>query len=166
MMKNNFLHIPYVCSSQGETLQISSGLIEAKNYVSPNTKTIGTGRTQEYKTSNRGIFFVVGSKQNLTTGSTDHRLSLKEIKFQKRHPSVIYLYTSFIHTVHRVLMKPIKNEDSPEKNEGMEPNQKQHPVLNVTGDRCCKEQCCIGTWNIRSMSQIGRGQAGDEKNEH
>ena len=80
MMKNNFLHIPYVCSSQGETRQISSGLIEAKDYVSPNTKTIGTGRTQEYKTSNRGIFFVVGSKQNLTTGSTDHRLSLKEIK--------------------------------------------------------------------------------------
>ena len=32
-------------------------------------------------------------------------------------------------------MKPTKNEDSPEKNEGMEPNQKQHPVLNVTGDR-------------------------------
>ena len=50
-------------------------------------------------------------------------------------------------------MKPIKNEDSPEKNEGMEPNQKQHPVLNVTGDRCCKEQCCIGTWNVGSMNQ-------------
>ena len=35
------------------------------------------------------------------------------------------------------------------KNEGMEPKQKQHPVVNVTGDRikvrCCKEQCCIGT---------------------
>ena len=34
------------------------------------------------------------------------------------------------------------------KNEGMEPNQKQYPVVNVTGDRskvqCCKEQYCIG----------------------
>ena len=43
------------------------------------------------------------------------------------------------------------------KNEGMEPKQKQHPVVDVTGDRskvrCCKEQCCIGTWNIRSMNQ-------------
>ena len=43
------------------------------------------------------------------------------------------------------------------KNEEMEPKQKQHPVVNVTGDeskvRCCKEQYCIGTWNVRSMNQ-------------
>ena len=35
------------------------------------------------------------------------------------------------------------------KNEGMEPKQKQHPVVDVTGDgskvRCYKEQYCIGT---------------------
>ena len=39
----------------------------------------------------------------------------------------------------------------------MEPKQKQYPVLDVTGDRskvqCCKEQYCIGTWNVRSMNQ-------------
>ena len=39
----------------------------------------------------------------------------------------------------------------------MEPKQKQHPVVGVTGDgskvRCCKEQYCIGTWNVRSMNQ-------------
>ena len=43
------------------------------------------------------------------------------------------------------------------KSEGMEPMQKQHPVVNGTGDRskvrCCKEQYCIGTWNVRSMNQ-------------
>ena len=43
------------------------------------------------------------------------------------------------------------------KNEEMEPNQKQHPTVGVTGDRskvaCCKEQYCIGTWNVRSMNQ-------------
>ena len=43
------------------------------------------------------------------------------------------------------------------KNEGMEPTQKQYPVVDVTGDRskirCCKEQYCIGTWNVRSMNQ-------------
>ena len=43
------------------------------------------------------------------------------------------------------------------KNEGMEPEQKQHPVVNGTGDRsnvqCCKEQYCIGTWNVRSVNQ-------------
>ena len=43
------------------------------------------------------------------------------------------------------------------KNEGMEPKQTQYPVVDVTGDRskarCCKEQYCIGTWNVRSMNQ-------------
>ena len=43
------------------------------------------------------------------------------------------------------------------KNEGMEPKQNQYPVVDVTGDRskvqCCKEQYCIGTWNVRSMNQ-------------
>ena len=43
------------------------------------------------------------------------------------------------------------------KNEEMEPKQKQHPVVDVTGDRskvqCCKEKYCIGTWNVRSMNQ-------------
>ena len=43
------------------------------------------------------------------------------------------------------------------KNEGMEPKQKQHPAVDGTGDRSkvrfCKEQCCIGTWNVRSMNQ-------------
>ena len=39
----------------------------------------------------------------------------------------------------------------------MEPKQKQHPVVDVTGDgrevQCCKEQYCTGTWNVRSMNQ-------------
>ena len=39
----------------------------------------------------------------------------------------------------------------------MEPKQKQCPVVDVTGNgsevRCCKEQYCIGTWNVRSMIQ-------------
>ena len=43
------------------------------------------------------------------------------------------------------------------KNEGMELKQKQHPVVDVTGDRskgrCCKKQYCIETWNVRSMNQ-------------
>ena len=43
------------------------------------------------------------------------------------------------------------------KSEGMEPKQKEYPVVNGTGDRskvgCCKEQYCIGTWNVRSMNQ-------------
>ena len=39
----------------------------------------------------------------------------------------------------------------------MEPKQKLYPVVDVTGDRskvqCCKEQYCIGTWNVRSRNQ-------------
>ena len=37
-----------------------------------------------------------------------------------------------------------------------EPKQKQHPVVDVTGDRrkvwCCKEHYCTGTFNVRSMN--------------
>ena len=39
----------------------------------------------------------------------------------------------------------------------MEPMQKEYLAVDVTGDRskvqCCKEQCGIGTWNVRSMNQ-------------
>ena len=39
----------------------------------------------------------------------------------------------------------------------MDPKQKQHPVVNGTGDRskirCSKEQYFIGTWKVRSMNQ-------------
>ena len=43
------------------------------------------------------------------------------------------------------------------KTEETQPKQKQHPVLDMTGDgskvQCCKEQYCIGTWNVWSMNQ-------------
>ena len=43
------------------------------------------------------------------------------------------------------------------KNEETEQKQKQHSVVDMTGDRskvrCCKEQYCIGTWNVRSLNQ-------------
>ena len=43
------------------------------------------------------------------------------------------------------------------KKEEMEPKQKQHPAVDVTGDgskvRCYEEKYCIGTWNLRSMNQ-------------
>ena len=39
----------------------------------------------------------------------------------------------------------------------MELKQKEYPAVDVTGDRskvrCCKEQYCIGTWNVTSMNQ-------------
>ena len=43
------------------------------------------------------------------------------------------------------------------KNEMMEPKQKPHPAVDVTGDGskvlCYKGQYCIGTWNVKSMNQ-------------
>ena len=43
-------------------------------------------------------------------------------------------------------------------NEGMELKQKQHPAVDVTGDgnkiQYCKEQYCIGIWNVRSISSV------------
>ena len=43
------------------------------------------------------------------------------------------------------------------KNKETEAKRKQCPAVDVTGDgnkvQCYKEQYCIGTWNVRSMSQ-------------
>ena len=43
------------------------------------------------------------------------------------------------------------------KNEETEPKQKQQSVVDVTDGgskvQYCKEQYCIGTWNVRSMNQ-------------
>ena len=47
--------------------------------------------------------------------------------------------------------------NSSRRNEETEPKQKQHPVVDVSGGGskvwCCKEQYCIGIWNVRSMNQ-------------
>ena len=51
----------------------------------------------------------------------------------------------------------ISGEITPEGMKRQSQSEKQHPVVDVTGDRskirCCKEQHCIGTWNVRSMNQ-------------
>ena len=43
------------------------------------------------------------------------------------------------------------------KNKETEPKRKQCPMVDVSGGeskvRCCKEQYCIGTWNVRSRNQ-------------
>ena len=48
-------------------------------------------------------------------------------------------------------------EESSRKNEEAEPKRKQRPVVDVFGGeskvQCCQGQYCIGTWNLRSMSQ-------------
>ena len=39
----------------------------------------------------------------------------------------------------------------------MEPKQNNTQLVDMTGDgskvQCCKEQYCIGIWNVRSMKQ-------------
>ena len=35
----------------------------------------------------------------------------------------------------------------------MEPKQKHHPVVDLTGDGSSLMLYCIGTWNVRSMNQ-------------
>ena len=61
------------------------------------------------------------------------------------------------------------------KNEEMDPKQKQHPVVDVTGDvskvQFYKEQYCIGTCSVRSMNQgiwkwSNRSGKSDGKSEH
>ena len=55
------------------------------------------------------------------------------------------------------MLLEIGGENNSRKKEETEPKQKQHPVVDVTNDGSkvwgCKEQYCIGTWNVRSMNQ-------------
>ena len=50
-----------------------------------------------------------------------------------------------------------KITNSPRMNEVVGPKQTRHSVVDVSGDaskiQCCKEQYCIGTWNVKSMNQ-------------
>ena len=64
------------------------------------------------------------------------------------------------------MLQEISGEITPERKKGWSQSKKQYPAVDVTGDgskvRCYKEQYCIGTWNVRSMTkQIGSGQTGD-----
>ena len=47
--------------------------------------------------------------------------------------------------------------NNPRKTEETDPKQQHHPAVDVSGGeskvQCCKEQYCIGTWNVRSMNQ-------------
>ena len=58
------------------------------------------------------------------------------------------------------MLLEICGEITPERMKGWSQNKqtnKKYLVLDVTGDRskvqCCKDQYCIGTWNVRSMNQ-------------
>ena len=50
-----------------------------------------------------------------------------------------------------------EQRNSSRKNEEAEPKRKRCRVVDVSGNgskvQCCKEQHCIGTWNVRSMNQ-------------
>ena len=55
------------------------------------------------------------------------------------------------------MLLEISGEITPERMKGWSQSKKQYPAEDVTGDRskvqCCKEQYCIGTWNVRSVNQ-------------
>ena len=55
------------------------------------------------------------------------------------------------------MLLDISGEITPERMKGWSQSKNNIPVVDVTGDRskvqCCKEQYCIGTWNVRSMNQ-------------
>ena len=59
------------------------------------------------------------------------------------------------------MLLEISGQITPERMKGWSQKKKiiikKYPVVDVIGDRskvrCCQEQHCIGTWNVRSMNQ-------------
>ena len=60
-------------------------------------------------------------------------------------------------SVHAQYATGDQGRNNSRKNEETEAKQSQHPIVVGNGDgskvRFCKEQSCIGTWNVRSMNQ-------------
>ena len=54
------------------------------------------------------------------------------------------------------MLLEISGEITPERMKGWSQSKNDTQFVDVTGDRskvpCCKEQYCIGTWNVRSMN--------------
>ena len=55
------------------------------------------------------------------------------------------------------MLLEISGEITPERMKGWSQSKNNTQFVDVSGDRgkvrCCKEQYCIGTWNVRSMNQ-------------
>ena len=55
------------------------------------------------------------------------------------------------------MLLEISGEITPERMNRWSQSKNNTQLLDVTGDRnkvrCCKDQYCIGTWNVRSMNQ-------------
>ena len=100
----------------------------------------------------------------------DSQVSFPTSQFKNINSLVLrFLHSPILMSLHRILKEELLRSvgaqyatgdqwrNNSRKNEGMEPKQKQYPVVDVTGDRskvqCWKEQYCIGTWNVRSMNQ-------------
>ena len=64
------------------------------------------------------------------------------------------------------MLLEINGEITPERMMGWSQSKKQYSIVDVTGDRskvqCCKEQYCIGTWNVRFMNQ-GKLEVGKQE---
>ena len=94
-------------------------------------------------------------------------------KEMANHFSILALGTPIMNSMKRKKDRTLKDElprsvgaqyaigvewrNNSRKNEEMKPKRKQSPVVDVIGDgskvQCCKEQYCIGTWNVKSMNQ-------------
>ena len=56
-----------------------------------------------------------------------------------------------------------EQRNSSRRNEESEPKQSQSPVVDVSGSeskvQCCKEQYCIGSWNVRPLKVVKKEMA-------
>ena len=74
-----------------------------------------------------------------------------------KRPNARILKEELPRSVEPNMLLEISGEITPERMKGWSQRKKEYPAVDVTGDRskvrCCKEQYCIGTWNVRSMNQ-------------
>ena len=95
----------------------------------------------------------MGEKEHFTEVGHNMNMNINRIKRQKDRT----LKAELSRSVGAQYVTGEQWRNNSRKNEEREPKQKQHPVVDGTGDRskirCCKEQYCTRTWNVRSMNQ-------------
>ena len=95
----------------------------------------------------------MGEKEHFTEVGHNMNMNINRIKRQKDRT----LKAELSRSVGAQYVTGEQWRNNSRKNEEREPKQKQHPVVDGTGDRskvrCCKEHYCTRTWNVRSMNQ-------------
>ena len=120
----------------------ASGSFPMSQFFASGSQNIGASSLASVLPMNIQDWFLLGLTGLISLKSKGLSRVFSNTTFQKHK-----FFSASIHQNHKFW------RNNSRKNDVTEPKQKQCPVVDVTCDGykvwCCKEQYCIGTWNVR-----------------